>query len=96
MLGAVDWTTDAAPVMRGALATKQPRGRVMRPLGCFAALAMTGWELAFISGPRRYSNRYGGDRFRRSRISLPVLKNGTSFSVTGTLSPVRGLRPVRA
>jgi hypothetical protein len=34
-------------------------------------------------------------RLRRSRISLPVLKNGASFSVTGTLSPVRGLRPVR-
>ena len=34
--------------------------------------------------------------FSRSRISLPVLKNGTNFSSTGTLSPVRGLRPVRA
>jgi hypothetical protein len=32
----------------GALATKQPRGRVMRPLGCFAALAMTGRELALL------------------------------------------------
>ena len=31
----------AMPSLRGALATKQPRGRVMRPLGCFAALAMT-------------------------------------------------------
>ena len=33
---------DASPSLRGALATKQPRGRMMRPLGCFAALAMTG------------------------------------------------------
>src|SRR5690606_17898805 len=34
--------------------------------------------------------------FRRSRSSLPVLKNGTHFSSTSTDSPVRGLRPVRA
>ena len=34
--------------------------------------------------------------FSRSRISLPALKNGTYFSVTGTLVPVRGLRPTRA
>jgi hypothetical protein len=32
--------------LRGALATKQSRGRVMPPLDCFAALAMTGGELA--------------------------------------------------
>src|ERR1700679_3214418 len=36
-----DWTSPL-PSSRGALATKQPRGRVMLPLGCFAALAMTG------------------------------------------------------
>ena len=43
------------------------------------------------------ARRYASDLLlSRSRISLPVLKNGTSFSVTGTLSPVRGLRPVRA
>ena len=29
------------PSLRGALATKQSRGRVLRPLDCFAALAMT-------------------------------------------------------
>src|SRR5271168_3265905 len=34
------------PSLRGALATKQSSGRVMRPLDCFAALAMTGGELA--------------------------------------------------
>jgi hypothetical protein len=34
------------PSLRGALATKQSRGSVMRPLDCFAALAMTGAELA--------------------------------------------------
>src|ERR1700683_83320 len=34
------------PSLRGALATKQSRGRVMRPLDCFAALAMTGGEVA--------------------------------------------------
>src|SRR5271156_5444954 len=34
------------PSLRGALATKQSRGRVMRPLDCFAALAMAGGELA--------------------------------------------------
>jgi hypothetical protein len=32
--------THHRPSLRGALATKQSRGRVMRPLGCFAALAM--------------------------------------------------------
>src|SRR5215204_691463 len=35
-------------------------------------------------------------RLRRSRISLPVLKNGTAFFSTDTWAPVRGLRPVRA
>ena len=34
--------------------------------------------------------------FRRWRISLPVLKNGTDFFCTDTCAPVRGLRPVRA
>ena len=34
--------------------------------------------------------------FSRSRISLPVLKNGTDFCSTETWAPVRGLRPVRA
>jgi hypothetical protein len=34
--------------------------------------------------------------FSRSRISLPVLKNGTDFLSTETCAPVRGLRPVRA
>src|ERR1700722_6978882 len=33
---------------------------------------------------------------RRSRSCLPVLKNGMCFSLTETLSPVRGLRPTRA
>ena len=32
----------------------------------------------------------------RSRISLPALKSGNAFSCTGTIVPVRGLRPVRA
>src|SRR5690606_31315928 len=32
---------------------------------------------------------------RRSRSSLPVLKNGTHCSSTKTASPVRGLRPER-
>ena len=44
----------------------------------------------------RSARQSSGLAFSRSRISLPVLKNGTIFSVTGTLSPVRGLRPVRA
>src|ERR1700692_3698983 len=35
-------------------------------------------------------------RLRRSRISLPVLKNGTHFLSTATWAPVRGLRPVGA
>jgi hypothetical protein len=35
-----------SPSLRGALETKQSRGRVMRPRDCFAALAMT-------AGPRR-------------------------------------------
>src|SRR5260370_10814855 len=35
-------------------------------------------------------------RFRRSRISLPVLKNGTDFWSTATCAPVLGLRPARA
>jgi hypothetical protein len=34
--------------------------------------------------------------FNRSLRSLPALKNGTCFSSTSTLSPVRGLRPMRA
>src|SRR5690606_15585069 len=34
-------------------------------------------------------------RLMRSRSSLPVLKNGTYFSSTGTGAPVRGLRPIR-
>jgi hypothetical protein len=42
----IDWTEMPLPSLRGALATKQSRGRVMRPLDCFAALAMTGGELA--------------------------------------------------
>src|SRR5277367_2813508 len=50
-----------------------------------------------LIGPFPGSARgYDGGRLSRSRISLPVLKKGTNFSVTGTLSPVRGLRPVRA
>src|SRR4029450_3072747 len=42
--------------------------------------------------------RAGGEpfsRFSRSRISLPVLKNGTLFWSTGTCAPGRGLRPAR-
>src|SRR5215831_4600687 len=35
-------------------------------------------------------------RLRRSRISLPVLKNGTDFWSTATCAPVLGLRPARA
>ena len=42
----INRVSNAPPSLRGALATKQPRGRVMRPLGCFASLAMTGWKLA--------------------------------------------------
>src|SRR5580692_8422628 len=38
----------------------------------------------------------GFARLSRSRISLPVLKNGTHFWSTATWAPVRGLRPVRA
>src|SRR5690606_10666536 len=55
----------------------------------------------------RYKNDDGDDAFcrhsvyqtapfRRSRSSLPVLKKGTHFSSTSTVSPVRGLRPLRA
>src|SRR5580704_4243873 len=39
---------------------------------------------------------YGTGRLSRSRISLPVLKNGTDFWSTETWAPVRGLRPERA
>src|ERR1700679_2611939 len=47
-----DWTSPL-PSSRGALATKQPSGRVMLPLGCFAALALTGSKFgSFISGRR--------------------------------------------
>jgi hypothetical protein len=42
----IDWTEMPLPSLRGALATKQSRGRVIPPLDCFAALAMTGGELA--------------------------------------------------
>ena len=35
-------------------------------------------------------------RLSRSRISLPVLKNGTDFLSTETCAPVRGFLPVRA
>ena len=49
------------------------------------AAAVMGARLGFI--PPRLS---------RSRNSLPVLKNGRAFSSTGTGSPVRGLRPMRA
>jgi hypothetical protein len=38
----------------------------------------------------------GAGALSRWRISLPVLKTGTTFSVMETDSPVRGLRPVRA
>src|SRR5690606_39658014 len=34
--------------------------------------------------------------FSRSRSSLPLLKKGTALAGTSTVSPVRGLRPVRA
>src|SRR6266545_623626 len=50
-------------------------------------------------GHRRLRDQYhaGPDgRLRRSRISLPGLKNGTDFFSTETWAPVRGLRPVRA
>src|ERR1700675_2658363 len=42
------------PSLRGALATKQSRGRVMRPLGCFAALAMTAgsWLVYVWASPK--------------------------------------------
>src|SRR5690606_37608556 len=39
--------------------------------------------------------RHEAGRLRRSRSSLPVLKNGTNFSSTGTGAPVLGLRPSR-
>jgi hypothetical protein len=41
-----DWTEMPLPSLRGALATKQSRGRVLRPLDCLAGLAITGGELA--------------------------------------------------
>ena len=49
-------------------------------------------------GPRRRgaAGRPARPLLTRSRSSLPALKNGTAFSSTGTASPVRGLRPVRA
>src|SRR5437660_2261899 len=40
--------------------------------------------------------RLDQSRLSRSRISLPVLKNGTLLRSTETWAPVRGLRPVRA
>src|ERR1700746_404937 len=45
--------------------------------------------------PRRAGQPSPG-RLRRSRISLPVFKNGTECLSTATCAPVRGLRPVRA
>ena len=51
-----DWTEMPLPSLRGALATKQSRGRVMRPLDCFAALAMTTGELAPIISGRRLAS----------------------------------------
>src|ERR1700720_637206 len=44
----------------------------------------------------RLAAQPGFERLSRSRISLPVLKNGTHFWSTATWAPVRGLRPVRA
>src|SRR5262249_8223078 len=43
-----------------------------------------------------YAGVDGCERLSRSRISLPVLKNGADFFSTETCAPVRGLRPVRA
>ena len=40
--------------------------------------------------------RFIPPRLSRSRSSLPVLKYGTVFSPTWTVSPVRGLCPMRA
>src|SRR5580693_10275237 len=48
------------------------------------------------SGRSRFAAQPGLERLSRSRISLPVLKNGTHFWSTATWAPVRGLRPVRA
>src|ERR1700684_3514235 len=48
------------------------------------------------AGRWRSAAQPGSERLSRSRISLPVLKNGTHFWSTATWAPVRGLRPVRA
>src|SRR5215467_2902912 len=50
----------------------------------------------YITGRSRAAGQPSPGRLRRSRISLPVLKNGTHFLSTATWAPVRGLRPVRA
>jgi hypothetical protein len=39
---------------------------------------------------------YVSERLSRWRISLPVLKYGTAFFSTETVTPVRGLWPMRA
>src|ERR1019366_7941404 len=39
---------------------------------------------------------YASEGLRRRRMSLPVLKYGTDLDATETVTPVRGLRPVRA
>src|ERR1700729_4081706 len=56
------------PSLRGALATKQSRGRMMRLLDCFAALAMTAgsWLVYFISGCRL--SPCGGGRRERHQV----------------------------
>src|SRR6202030_1947049 len=50
----------------------------------------------YAAGRVRFASQPGLERLSRSRISLPVLKNGTHFWSTATWAPVRGLRPVRA
>src|SRR6202451_4742848 len=47
------------------------------------------------AGRSRFAGQPALERLSRSRISLPVLKNGTHFWSTATWAPVRGLRPVR-
>src|SRR5580704_2711076 len=50
-------------------------------------------ELAeHAAGRSRFAGQPALERLSRSRISLPVLKNGTHFWSTATWAPVRGLR----
>ena len=69
------------PSLRGALATKQSRGRVMRPLDCFAALAMTvgSWLVYFWASPQ-LAAEIQTDPLPAGSMGRPVLDEHLSAS----------------